>query len=214
MIIMKEVWRLILNPFVVAKYIYYKYISRHVIGKKARIIINGRGLLNFSKNSILEVNGTLFLNQYRVSKSKAETIIQIEENGKMVVDDSFSIWYGGNIKIFDNAVLHIGSGYCNINCLIRCKERICIGYGVYIAHNVTIMDSDFHEIGREGYIMTKPVVIEDHVWIGKGATILKGVTIGVGSIIAAESVVTHNVPAHSLVAGNPAKIINTDISWK
>jgi len=211
---MNEKWKIVLNPFIIGKYVFFRYISRHVCGKNARIIIYGHGILNFSKNSILEVNQTLFLNRFWVPKSKAETIIQIGKNAKMIVDGSFSIWYGGNILVFDNATLQIGSGYCNINCLIRCKERICIGHGVMIAHNVTIMDSDFHEINRAGYIMTRPVVIEDHVWIGKGATILKGVTIGTGSIIAAESVVTHNVPAHSLVAGNPAKIIKSDISWK
>ena len=83
-----------------------------------------------------------------------------------------------------------------------------------MAHNVTIMDSDFHHIESENHVMTKPVTIRDNVWIGNGATILKGVTIGEGSVIAAKSVVTRDVPPHTIVAGNPAKVIKEDISWR
>lgn len=62
--------------------------------------------------------------------------------------------------------------------------------------------------------MTKPVVIEDHVWIGAGSTILKGVTLGAGSIIGAGSVVTKDVLSNTVVAGNPAKVIKTGVKWQ
>ena len=58
-----------------------------------------------------------------------------------------------------------------------------------------------------GYEQSLPITIENDVWIGAGAIILAGVTIGKQSVIGAGSVVTHDVPAHSVVAGNPARII-------
>lgn len=53
----------------------------------------------------------------------------------------------------------------------------------------------------------RPIVIEDKVWIGIGATVLPGVTIGYGSIVGANSVVTHDVPPMTVVGGNPARFI-------
>ena len=58
---------------------------------------------------------------------------------------------------------------------------------------------------------TKPVIIKDNVWIGLGATILKGVTIGEGAIIAAGAVVNKDVPPHTLVGGVPAKVIRENV---
>ena len=62
--------------------------------------------------------------------------------------------------------------------------------------------------------ITKPIIIGDHVWIGKNALILKGVTIGNGAIVAAGSVVVKDVSAKTLVAGNPAKVIKDNVEWK
>ena len=59
-----------------------------------------------------------------------------------------------------------------------------------------------------------PIMIGDHVWIGFGATILGGVTIGDGAIVAAGAVVTKDVPPKALVGGVPAKVLRSDIEWK
>lgn len=126
--------------------------------------------------------------------------------------------YGDGIRIGD---------YCYVghNSVIRAGHRIDIGNHVLIAHNVTIMDTDSHEIdARErantymlmlqkgqpqtaGLIKTAPVVIHDHAWISYNVCVLKGVTIGEGAIVGAGSVVTKDVPAWTMVAGNPAKVI-------
>jgi maltose O-acetyltransferase len=60
---------------------------------------------------------------------------------------------------------------------------------------------------EQGYEGTRPIVIEDDVWIGARVTILGGVNIGTGAVIGAGSVVTKNVPPYAIVAGNPAKLI-------
>lgn len=136
------------------------------------------------------------------------------ENSKITVKKNFNIYEGCSVIVTDEAELNLGSGYINMDSKIRCRKRITIGDDVVISENVHIRDSDTHQILEENYESTLPVVIGNHVWIGANATILKGVTIGNGAIIAAGAVVTKNVPANSIVAGCPAKIIRENVQWK
>ena len=125
-----------------------------------------------------------------------------------------------------NALIEIGD-YCFIgSATIAASKQIIIGNYVYIAGGVTIVDTDFHPIDpaerlrdtiaistvgdktRRPHFESAVVIIEDDVWIGFNATILKGVTIGKGSIIQPGAVVIKNVPAGSMVSGNPAIIQN------
>jgi acetyltransferase-like isoleucine patch superfamily enzyme len=62
--------------------------------------------------------------------------------------------------------------------------------------------------------MGKPISIGDHVWIGNGATILKGVNIGGGSVVGTEAVITKDVPENSIAVGNPGKIVRENIRWQ
>lgn len=89
-----------------------------------------------------------------------------------------------------------------------------IGDRVYLGSNVTIMDTDFHALsprarwlGDEG--KSEPVRIEDDVFVGTQALILKGVTIGRGAVVGAGSVVSKDVPPFSIVAGNPARVVGS-----
>jgi acetyltransferase-like isoleucine patch superfamily enzyme len=92
------------------------------------------------------------------------------------------------------------------------NQEVVIGQNVMIADSVSIRDSDHASQDLEQPMMqqglfTQPVVVEDNVWIGYGATILKGVTIGSGSIVAAGAVVTKDVSSFSIVGGVPAAVI-------
>lgn len=107
--------------------------------------------------------------------------------------------------------------------VINCDQQIVIGRHCFIGNHVLIQDNDSHpespSLRRQQSITVlekltdtyqaprAPIEIEDRVWIGTGAIILKGVTIGEGAIIGAHSVVTRDVPPMSLAAGNPAKVI-------
>ena len=103
----------------------------------------------------------------------------------------------------------------NNNTIIS-KDSVSIGHKCAIAWGVTITDHDFHKLYIDGKqkVETAPVVIGDNVWIGMNATILKGVTIGDGAVVGAGAVVTKNVPARSVVAGNPAKVIAENVEFK
>ena len=85
-----------------------------------------------------------------------------------------------------------------------------IGRNVTLFHGVTLGQRD--RIGAQGERSTGYPVIEDEVWIGPHAVIVGGVTIGRGSRIAAGAFITHDIPAHSLVVGNPAQIVQQGIA--
>lgn len=136
------------------------------------------------------------------------------KNSELEVNGEFSIGFGSDIRIFDNAKLKLGSGYLNSTVQIVCAKNIEIGDDVAIARDVIIRDTDAHEIIDGKHQKEKNVKIGNHVWIGTRAIIMKGVTIGDGAIVAAGAIVTKDVPANSIVAGVPAKIINENIEWK
>jgi carbonic anhydrase/acetyltransferase-like protein (isoleucine patch superfamily) len=118
--------------------------------------------------------------------------------------DAVTLWIG------PGATLSIGSRSGLSHATIVCLQRIEIGCGVLIGGGARIFDSDFHMAASPTTITTKrllslPVRIEDDVFVGAYATILKGVTVGRGAVIGAGSVVTRNIPAHEVWAGNPAR---------
>lgn len=101
--------------------------------------------------------------------------------------------------------------FVNQGCTFMDKGGIRIGNGVMIAPKVILITGG-HPLPldeRREYLSLAPIVIEDDVWIGAGATITQGVTIGAGAVVAAGAVVTRDVPAHTLVAGVPARVIKT-----
>jgi acetyltransferase-like isoleucine patch superfamily enzyme len=118
--------------------------------------------------------------------------------------------------------------YIGDDCIISCAEKIEIGAFTLLAHGVQIFDNDSHPIspvlrerdyqivlgllvGERTDIGRAPIRIGEHVWIGFNATLMKGISIGDRSIVASGSVVTSDVPANTIVAGNPARAVK-DIS--
>ncbi|WP_158587746.1 acyltransferase [Algoriphagus lacus] len=170
------------------------------------------------KNDVTFGMGTKFTRTAKVENiSKNKKNINIGNfsriEGRLVV-----FKYGGRIDMGDFVYIGTGSN-------IWSGESVFIGNNVLISHNVNIIDTNSHEIDHyereiryksllnyghpidKSSIITGPIVIEDNVWISFGASILKNVTIGKGSIVAACSVVTKDVPSFCLVAGNPAKVV-------
>ncbi len=115
----------------------------------------------------------------------------------------------------EGAVLKIGADFAMTGGTICVAQCITIGDRVSVGANSTIIDTDFHPLhpetrrARPEEANTAPVTIEDDVFIGMNSLILKGVTIGRGSVIGAGSVVTRSVPPGSIAAGNPARIVGS-----
>lgn len=125
--------------------------------------------------------------------------------GKVRIFEGVTIWYPYRVRIGNGVTL-------NEWVYIDGFGGVEIGNGVRIAHRTTIMSSDhafrdqtkpIHEQG----LVCAPVRIEDGVWIGCNATILQGVTLGAGSIVAASAVVTKDVAPNTIVGGVPARKI-------
>lgn len=112
-----------------------------------------------------------------------------------------------------NARLIIGDDFGMTGGSLVCDESIAIGNRVWVGANAVIADTDFHplEAARRRVqplaAKTAPIVIDDDVFIGMRALILKGVHIGEGAVIAAGSVVSRDVPPRTVAAGNPAQIV-------
>jgi acetyltransferase-like isoleucine patch superfamily enzyme len=133
----------------------------------------------------------------------------------------------GEILVCDNGAFTMGShSFVGQGSRIWCRNSVTIGSHVLISHLVDVHDSDSHSFDWQerrdetvrrfekkvnqplsASVACAPVLIEDYAWIGFKSSILKGVTIGRGAIVAAGSVVTSDVPPFTLVAGNPARIV-------
>lgn len=104
----------------------------------------------------------------------------------------------------------------NKNSFISCSKEVTIGSRVMLGDNVTIRDSDGHTVFLNGVPKTsqRPIIIGNHVWIASHAHVLKGSEIGDDSIVAYRSLVTKKFSEkNALIVGNPAKLIQTDITW-
>lgn len=117
----------------------------------------------------------------------------------------------GGLTVFEWFNFTFGdSTYVGNQCTFDGAERITIGERVNLAYGVTIITGT-HHIGparcRAGSMAPRPVTIGDGCWIGARVTILPGVTIGNGAVVGAASVVTKDVPADTVVVGNPARIV-------
>ena len=196
-------------------FITYNFISKKVIRKLSMPLVNYRNaIIQINKGSVIELSARFRLGLKQVNKSKMETRVLLEENSKLIVDGDFNVFAGSYIRIAPNSKLILHGGFVNENVQLTAGDVIEIGKGFTCGRDVTIRSYDGHKIIAPGYEESAPIIIGNHVWIGQGATILKGVTIGDGAIIAAGSIVTKDVPAKSIVAGIPAKVIKENVEWE
>lgn len=159
--------------------------------------LNGMPIVTLAKKSVIELGNNVVL----CSESRST---DLGVSRPVILRTLRS---GAHISIGNNSGLS-GTVIC-------AAVEIVIGAECLFGANVTIVDTDFHAIKPQGRrfnnnpadIAVSPVYISDNVFVGAGAMILKGVSIGRNSVVGAGSVVTRDVPENVVVAGNPAQII-------
>ena len=174
-------------------------ISLHGNGVQYKndIVLNGLPIIDVHRTGICNIGKGCIINSgnnfNRIGRNQ-RSILVVGQDAKLIIGD--------NLGISSSAII--------------AHNLIVIGNNVKIGGNTVIYDSNFHSLefykrrNRETDIpITSQVNIEDDVFIGASTTILKGVTIGKGAIIAACSVVTKDVPSLEVWGGNPAKFIRT-----
>ncbi len=195
---------------------FLKYNSIKEILSQNVIIPTPYTIFDIDKSSKIIKNGVTIIGAKRIKKSKLETRILVEKDATLIFDGPYTISYGSDIEVFKGAKLTFGgNGFANIGLTIVCAGDLNIGKGVFMGRNVTIRDNNGgHYINLFGYKNIRPVTIGDRCWLCEQCIIMPGVKIGVGAIVGAKSFVTSNVPAHSMVSGHPADVIENDVLWK
>lgn len=147
------------------------------------------------------------INQAPIEDTKE--IVRLEKTlfGKtgehLYVNPPVNVDYGRHVEIGENF-------YANMDCLFLDVNKIIIGDNVMVGPRVSFYTAGHPivaDIRIEDLEFGLPIIVEDNVWIGGSAVILPGVTIGKNAIVGGGAVVTKDVPANSIVGGNPAKVI-------
>jgi acetyltransferase-like isoleucine patch superfamily enzyme len=185
------------NNKIIIKSSIIKYVNFDIIGNDNYIYIDEKATLN---QVIFKIKG----NNHKVHIGKKCTF----NRGSLIwiEDDNCSLTIGDNTSIEN---IHIA--------LTEPNSKISIGSDCMLAYDIDIRCGDSHSVidleteKRINY--AKDIQIQDHVWIAASSKILKGVVIGANSIVALGSIVTKNVASNVIVAGNPAKVVKTNITW-
>lgn len=211
-----------LNPLNLGRNLWLNLLFNRKLDRKRLILVSQCTQLSLAKTAKIRVadNGKLNFGYYpHIFVHPESTRLVMQENSELSVEPgNCTVKQGCTIFIGDNAKVNLGSNLTLVsNTRIIAYADISFGKDCIVGWEAQIMSGDGHPAfrgGDEPINQPRPIRIGNNVWIGSRATILKGVTIGDGSIVAANSVVTKNVPSGCVVAGNPAKVVGENISWK
>ncbi|UGS38816.1 acyltransferase [Capillimicrobium parvum] len=133
--------------------------------------------------------------------------VEIRETTLRIDADDGTILVGNASNCFGGALLVHEDGL-----------SVVVGEDCMLSRDIFVRTSDSHSVVDmlSGDRINPPasVVLGDHVWVGAEARIQKGVTVGEHAVIGANTVVTHDVPPHTVVAGNPARVVREDVTWR
>jgi len=182
-------------------------------GRPPRIFVHRKVHCFIGRGAVIEGRGRLLLGRCWENSRPLPSEFKLNPGAHLQVEGRFVIYSGSQVAVQTGARLVLGSGYINMDARMDVYEEVVIGQDVAISSDVVIRDSDNHLLdGRDR--RSAPIRIGDHVWIGLRATILKGVTIGDGAVVAAGALVIRDVPPAALVGGVPAQVIRENVTWQ
>lgn len=216
--ILRMFWHSKREPFRLLRIVRWNFLHKAVhadLAKGHYLDVFSHCAIDIHPEANVQVGGWVRIGMKKTRGSKAETRLLVERGGTLKFGGWCAFKIDSDIQVFSSGKLIIDSCTANIGFNLVCSDLIQIGRDVHIGRDVWIRDNNGgHTVIIKGYKDTAPVIIGDHVWICSNVNITKGVTIGEGAIIAANSVVTSNIPAHCLASGDPAKVVAENIYWR
>ena len=201
-------------------YIYLNYECNNVVRKgKAKLIPYQNVILDMKEDAkiILEGDNDFEVGINLLNGSRAETLIRLDRNAKILLHHGGCLFYGTTIEVKNNALFEAGFFSVNTGSVFVITKKVLFGEDVMLGRNIMIYDSDFHQIlDAEGKQVNYPqeVIVEDHVWLTCNINVNKGVCIKEGSIVASQTVVGKDVPEYALVAGHSfGTVVKNDMRW-
>ena len=144
----------------------------------------------------------------------------IKGQGNRLVISAGANLRGVRLQILGNGCeLRVGKGtVIGEECFLSCREEgthLTVGADGMFSRHVKIMAGDGHDILQDGVKINaaRSISIGDHVWLADAVTVLKGVSIGSSAVVGIGSVVTRDVPANAIAAGNPSRIVKEGVTW-
>lgn len=208
-----------LHPITALRNLYYNLLCPNVntkITEGKYMLLHPYCLFHLDKSAKIQVNGIVKFGENFFQNEKKYTKVLMKKNATFDIQGNYSFFSGNNIQIFDNATFTVeGGGDTNMNVEIVCGDHITFQKHVYLGRNVVIRDTNGqHFISRQGYKTSRPVILGTHAWICDRATVMPGVHVKPGGIVGANTYVTSNVEAFTMVSGNPARVVDEEVYWK
>jgi acetyltransferase-like isoleucine patch superfamily enzyme len=152
------------------------------------------------------------------SRLKNTQILISGDNNHIFAEEGSKLDGPCKITLEGNSTLYIGrnSGIRGVT-FVGKDANIKVGRNCMFSYDVIVRNNDSHKVlDQDGNVtnIAQDIIIGDHVWLCERSTILKGVTVESDSIIAYGAVVTRDCPPNSIMAGNPARVVKDNISWK
>ena len=201
------------------KNIYYNLFSRHVqsaIFSGHFLIFHKYTYIDIHRGAKIIVNGCVKLGNKVTEKDKSQTIFLIRKNGLIMFEGDYTFGAGANVQVFEDAEFIVGGGGdTNMGVEIVCGKKIQFEDNVFLGRNVIVRDTNGeHYLSRQGYKTSRAVILGNHAWLCDRCTIMPGVHVYPGGIVGASAFVTADVPAFSIVSGNPAQVVDEEVYWK
>lgn len=196
----------------ICQFIKYNYFSKHVIRHNgAHFYPSTYCNFTFEPGATIEIYGDFIFGLARMKDTTRESRILMRRNSKILVRKKCHISEGADIEMHRGGLWSMDIFYANFNLEISCGNHIDMRDDVGAGRKVTIRDYNGHLIAKNGFLISSPVVIENHTWLCSGCTIMPGVHIGTGAIISANAYVASNVPPYTIMGGKPAVIMGKDV---